>query len=327
MEQLTFSIVIPAYNNEKYVEQCVRSVLKQPVKVEVVIVDDGSTDGTGEICDALADEDRVTVIHQTNQGLSAARNEGIRRATGDYVAFLDSDDFYFEGKLAEIERAIMDHNMPDLVIGRFAETFESGEIHIDDIEIDGARITGKTTAEVLDYLQSIPFIYAAVRYFVKREFLLANELFFRPGILHEDELWTPQLLCAASSFACVETPFYGTTTHDGSIMNSRNFKKLRDRMEVAALLQEKQFSERQEFADFYRFRVHALCYSAATECAAFSAKEAAQIASACAELAKRDRAILKDAPGALGLFVKLFGCNVGIRMAAKYVKTARAVRK
>ena len=286
MEQVRFSIVVPAYNAEDYVERCIKSVLAQPVSAEVIVVDDGSTDRTGEICDALAAKDaRITVIHQPNGGLCVARNEGLRRAKGQYVAFLDSDDWYIENTLAEIERAIDENGEPDVCIGRFAESYESGELHIDDISLDASRITGKTTHEVLRYIQSIPFIYAPVRYFVKRELLLEEELFFKPGVVHEDELWTPQLLCAAKSYACVEAPFYGSTTHDGSVMNTRNFKKLRDRMDVAAILQEKQLAaEDPEIAAFYQSRVHALCYSAVTECPQFSGAETKEIAAAIAAL-------------------------------------------
>lgn len=328
MEPITFSIVIPAYNAQDYVERCIRSVLAQPVSAQVVVVDDGSTDRTGEICDALAADERVTVVHQPNGGLCVARNEGFRRATGQYVAFLDADDFYIEGTLAEIERAISENGMPDVCVGRFAESYESGELHIDDIPLDASRITGKTTAEVLAYIQSIPFIYAPVRYFVRRALLAENELLFQPGVVHEDELWTPQLLCAAKSYACVEEPFYGSTTHDGSVMNSLNFKKLRDRMTVAAILQEKQLAaERSEIAAFYKSRVHALCYSAATECPRFSGAETKEIAAAIAALKRRDAAILSDAGGALGMATKLLGCEAGVCLAAAYVRTAQAVRK
>ena len=89
------SVVIPVYNIRDYVERCVRSVLAQPdVPLEVLIVDDGSTDDSGAVCDALAAEDsRVTVIHKPNGRAASARNAGIRAASGGYVAFVDSDDW------------------------------------------------------------------------------------------------------------------------------------------------------------------------------------------------------------------------------------------
>lgn len=89
------SVVIPAYNVKPYIQKCVRSVLNQTyTNLEVILVDDGSTDGTARLCDALQNEDkRIVVIHQENKGLSAARNAGIEVAKGDWIAFLDSDDW------------------------------------------------------------------------------------------------------------------------------------------------------------------------------------------------------------------------------------------
>ena len=92
------SVVIPVYNIQDYVERCVRSVLAQPdVPLEVLIVDDGSTDDSGAVCDALAAEDsRVTVIHKPNGGLSDARNCGLCHAQGEYILFMDGDDWLTE---------------------------------------------------------------------------------------------------------------------------------------------------------------------------------------------------------------------------------------
>ena len=88
------SVVIPVYNVEKYLEMCIESVLAQELKdIEVILVDDGSKDASGQICDAYAERDsRIKVIHQQNGGLSHARNQGVKAATGEYIFFLDSDD-------------------------------------------------------------------------------------------------------------------------------------------------------------------------------------------------------------------------------------------
>ena len=90
------SVIIPVYNVKGYLERCVESVLTQDYKnIEVIIVDDGSTDGSAEICEALASKDnRIVVIHQINAGISAARNAGIKKSSGDYISFIDSDDFW-----------------------------------------------------------------------------------------------------------------------------------------------------------------------------------------------------------------------------------------
>ena len=89
------SIIIPVYNVEKYLQRCIESVLQQTYKdIEVVLVDDGSTDNSGNNCDLWSEKDkRIKVIHKVNGGLSSARNAGCRVATGDYILFLDSDDY------------------------------------------------------------------------------------------------------------------------------------------------------------------------------------------------------------------------------------------
>ncbi|PWM44240.1 MAG: hypothetical protein DBX47_06160 [Clostridiales bacterium] len=97
------SVIIPVYKSEKYIERCVRSIMGQTYKnLEIILVDDGSPDGSGEICDTLSTEDgRIKVVHQNNRGVSSARNTGLQSATGEYVQFIDSDDF-IEPQMCEI---------------------------------------------------------------------------------------------------------------------------------------------------------------------------------------------------------------------------------
>ena len=91
----TISVVIPAYNVQKYLSACLDSVINQTYhNLEIIVINDGSTDSTGTICDDYARKDtRIKVIHQENQGLSGARNTGLNNCTGDYIFFLDSDDY------------------------------------------------------------------------------------------------------------------------------------------------------------------------------------------------------------------------------------------
>ena len=93
MDMDLVTVIVPIYNVEKYLERCVESILKQTYQnLEIILVDDGSPDRCGEICDSFMDE-RIVVIHQENQGLSAARNTGLKRAKGSWITFIDSDDF------------------------------------------------------------------------------------------------------------------------------------------------------------------------------------------------------------------------------------------
>lgn len=106
------SVIIPVYNVKGYLERCVESVLTQDYKnIEVIIVDDGSTDGSAEICEALASKDnRIVVIHQINAGISAARNAGIKKSSGDYISFIDSADFWDGDCLSFLFSLLVENN-------------------------------------------------------------------------------------------------------------------------------------------------------------------------------------------------------------------------
>ncbi len=112
-----FSIIIPVYNVEKYLEQCVESVLNQDMgDFELILVDDGSADGSGHICDRFAALDsRIKVIHQPNSGHIVARMNGVEAATGEYVLFADSDDYYLPDSFHKIEKAIKKYNCDVLI--------------------------------------------------------------------------------------------------------------------------------------------------------------------------------------------------------------------
>lgn len=117
MDQIFCSVIIPVYNVREYLEQCVQSVLAQTDgQFELILVDDGSTDGSDAICDRYAVRDaRVRVLHQKNGGHTSARNAGLRAAQGEYVAFMDSDDWVDCGLLADCLECVKEYR-PDIVL-------------------------------------------------------------------------------------------------------------------------------------------------------------------------------------------------------------------
>lgn len=113
------SVIIPVYNVEPYVREAIESVISQTYqRLEIIIVDDGSTDGSGAICDEYKNDSRIIVIHQDNKGLSGARNTGLDLMTGDIVAFLDSDDYYYPEMIEKMVREMTRCNA-DIVICDF----------------------------------------------------------------------------------------------------------------------------------------------------------------------------------------------------------------
>lgn len=120
---MRYSVVMPVYNKALYVEAAVNSALSQALLYELIIVDDGSTDGSGDICDRLAQKDkRIKLVHQKNSGVSAARNAGIKLISGDYACFLDGDDLFCEGFFEEAEK-ILEENPTDIVFFSLEKRF------------------------------------------------------------------------------------------------------------------------------------------------------------------------------------------------------------
>ena len=184
MEEKLFSIIVPVYNVEKYLNQCVDSLLNQTYKnFEVVLVDDGSPDNSPAICDEYAKKDtRVKVIHKKNGGLSDARNEGVKNASGKYLLFVDSDDYYGDTEfLSKLSENIFKYNS-DLV-GFTFRTFinQTGEFYGDGIrDFDEKYLnSGITKAEALknlivnDKLQISAWSYA-----IRKDVFVNNNLFF-----------------------------------------------------------------------------------------------------------------------------------------------------
>ncbi|WP_051545111.1 glycosyltransferase family 2 protein [Butyrivibrio sp. MC2021] len=127
MNNELISVLLSVYNREQYLRKCIDSVLSQDVNLEFIIVDDGSTDGSGEICDEYArDNDCITVVHQKNQGISVARNVAIDMAKGEFIFFLDSDDFLPKDSLKTLYELHKEHDA-DCVMGNYACYNDDGE--------------------------------------------------------------------------------------------------------------------------------------------------------------------------------------------------------
>ena len=188
MEKNKISVVIPCYNVERYIEKCIKSIIRQTYKnLEIILIDDGSSDRTGEICDSfsLLDE-RIIVIHKINEGQSSARNAGMRIATGDYLFFVDSDDWIVENTLSYLMNLIVSFRA-QCAIGRTVMAIEkNGRITFKKkMNWSDKRInSGQAMKMVLRYGSG------AVNKLIKRE--LISDIFFSEGVINEDEpfmLW------------------------------------------------------------------------------------------------------------------------------------------
>lgn len=205
---MKFSIVIPVYKVEKYLRECVDSILSQSFKdYEVILVDDGSPDNCPKICDEYANSDtRVKVIHQENAGQACARNAAIRVASGEYILCLDSDDFYTDTNvLQNISQKIQ--NNPDVVIFGYKKLFESDGTF--GGETTPSFRAGENIEKVLfSQLKDNSFGGQAWTKAVRRELLIDNNIEFRKGMVGEDTDWFLNILQYAQTFeslsmACV----------------------------------------------------------------------------------------------------------------------------
>lgn len=224
----TVSVVIPVYNVEEYLRECVDSVLRQTYSdLEIILVDDGSSDNSGSLCDEYKESDnRIQVIHRENGGLSAARNTGMGAVTGEYIYFLDSDD-YIKPETIEDLVAVSEQEKVDIV-------FFDGYVFYTDCEDDGSAylykrknryktVNGRDQLYLLlvndEYRTAVPLN------FFKSEFLRKNELRFVEGILHEDELFTFQAFNADGIVAHCHEELYARRIRPASIMTASSAEK------------------------------------------------------------------------------------------------------
>lgn len=201
------SIIIPAYNVADYLPACMDSLLPDAgaLGCEVILVDDGSADGTGALCDGYAAQHSfVQVLHQANAGLSAARNAGMRRAQGEYLQFVDSDDWLEPGALRQIAPLL--EKGPDVLILNLAR-YREGE-RVSESGCRTAWLADGYDAFLSRLVCRYELCAQAQCTLVRRQLIGQAGLFFHEGVLHEDTEWTPQTLCAAKSALILEPPAY-----------------------------------------------------------------------------------------------------------------------
>lgn len=214
---MRFSVVIPVYNVMEYLEKCVQSVLDQTCSdYEIILVDDGSTDDSGKLCDTLAaaTPDKVRVIHQENGGLGAARNTGLEHADGEYLVFIDSDDYVAPNMLEKLSQK-MDAMSADIYTFGF-RTDKNGDtsaVFVDHLPED--RVF--TLADTPELLLALPNAWTRI---------YRKTLFLETGIRYPSRVWfedirtTTKLFAQAKGIAAVNEPFYYYVIREGSIMNN-----------------------------------------------------------------------------------------------------------
>lgn len=217
------SIVIPVYNMEKYLERCLKSILLFPMEnVEVILVNDGSTDGSGVLCDFYGQENSWTVIHKQNGGLSDARNVGMKAASGEYIWFIDSDD-YISNSYHQIIDTI-ENLEPDIIVMNY-EVINNEKVFVKAHR----HLIEKNIYEGTDFLL---IVLKNKEYFVptwtniySRHYLISNNFSFRIGVYHEDEQLAPYLFLQATKIVYLNIAPYKYVIRENSIAHSKKWKK------------------------------------------------------------------------------------------------------
>lgn len=214
------SVIVPVYRVEEYLERCVKSILSQTYKnLEVILVDDGSPDQCPAICDACAEKDaRVKVIHQENKGLSGARNAGIDAASGEYLAFVDSDDYVSPHFIEELYQLLQDTGC---AIGQCRFSYVKGDGLVEEGDSAFCIYRGESLMEQLYGPEE-----KATCFVVAWNKLYWAELFKETGIrypegrIHEDEATTYRLFHEAKKLAFLDRALYGYYTENGGSITS-----------------------------------------------------------------------------------------------------------
>lgn len=230
---IKLSIIIPVYNVEQYLEKCLQSCLSQDIPhndYEIIVVNDGSPDGSLAIAERIAKSaTNITVISQENGGLSVARNTGMSVAKGDYIWFVDSDDWIETNCLKQLTETLYKEQLDALVINGIKvigdkQTFIKGK------EYSNCIFTG------LEYLEKTIVNCAAVKTIYRRNKLRENNIVFLPGIYHEDAEFTPRIYYYIDRIKITNNYIYYNRLNVNSITQTANPKKGFDLITVAESL-------------------------------------------------------------------------------------------
>lgn len=235
---MDFSIIIPIYNGEKYIDKCLKSILDCHYKsnLEIILVNDGSTDSSKIICERYSDRyQNVILIDQKNKGLSAARNSALEVAKGKFIVFSDIDDWISENCLDEIYDKLKNNNLDILVVSvdYYNNKYSKLGVLLPLVDDFNDILSGVEYIEKYGLKYQIP----VWNYIFKRSFLIENEFSFVEGYYHEDCEFISKVFYKCHRIGFTKNTVYNHLNSDNSIMRSKNIKKAYDLVEISRLVE------------------------------------------------------------------------------------------
>lgn len=232
---IQYSFIIPVYNVEQYLQECVESIIKQNTdNIEIILVDDGSFDNSGNLCDEYEKSvSYIKAIHQKNQGLSGARNTGLRHAKGKYVIFIDSDDYVDNHMVQNVEQILKQNGTVDVVlpIGWYKVYLKKTVLEdVFDIRDMHTVISGTDALRI--YLKQNVSGWTACGKVFNRDFLLKNGFQFKQGIYYEDAQTIYKIIAKAESVSYVPASYFYRKNRETSILGRVTLKRVLDYIDI-----------------------------------------------------------------------------------------------
>ena len=216
-----FSIIVPVYNVEEYIDKCLKSIYNQTYKdFEVIVVNDGTKDSSMEYVKKYD----ATIINQENKGLSAARNKGASKAKGEYIIFIDSDDYIEKDLLNEINKSLI--NNPDIVRFQIQEVNKEGILN----KYKEESFENLNGVEAFKIISKYHFVENAWSYAIKRKYYEKEKYKFREGTIHEDFGLIPLVIIKAQVVNSISYIGYNYLQRDLSIMSTNNYEKIKKKV-------------------------------------------------------------------------------------------------
>ncbi len=237
---MKFSFIVAIYNIEKYLDKCINSLINQTYRdFEILLIDDGSTDSCSEICKKYVEKDkRVRYFRKENGGQASARNLGIENATGDYIWFVDGDDYISEEALEKLQNELSKKQYDILCFNACKDR---------NSKITPAEMYNSLIENDKKYMLSVPAPWSKI---YKTSLIKENNIFFKEGIIYEDLAMVPTVVIYTTNIGFLENNFYYYVIREGSTMNARKFKPNRDDKFVALETLEEYFKKNNAYGQY-----------------------------------------------------------------------------